>query len=207
MGKHTEFSLDGDWYGAAYVAASQAFDRVHFDQESRNLHMEDAKQEAVMGMLRCGDGRSRPYVFVAARRQVLAYVFHFVFSDKTNTVNDTCPRFDLEELNERTLTARTSTPEQVLIEREEEAEREGVFEQILDLLHDIMRESRVQKTGRAMAAADRDAMIVYLSLRGYTPEGIAHELGDTLRNVQCYLRTARIVLGEYLENLGGNNDD
>lgn len=198
-------------YGAAHYVARDAWTRANVAQELRD---EDAVQEAALALFRA-TGRPKSEAFTAARWAVLAYIFEYVRGDRSHRPG-AYERGEVERIAilspdavedeaqaERAYRARSTTalergPEDVLIAREDTAERERLIAAAAPILYETFRATRKRGGRRAIRAAVRDTNLILLRWQGAEDEGIAHELGIPRKDVAYYTRLAierlRVIL-------------
>lgn len=165
----------------------------------RSCYLDDARQEAAIGLIR-SNGKCKNYAFTAATRQAMQWMFTFLWEDKSHRVGKyALPQIcGLSEDLARFHRLASESAEDVVIEKEESASYFKLIDEAADIILEIMKASRKQKVGRAVTAAVRDTNSILLSLQGYSSEGIAFELGMSKRDVSSYISQARKRIEKYL---------
>lgn len=199
----------------ARTIAARAFDAAGVPVEERHNLYDDAIQEAQLGLLRGeqaaekrGDVlNSTGYAVVAGHREVLSWIYEFLREDNTKRRDAWRQIGRVVDLEVDDHFGGGLSPEDILIAREDAAERIHSLEEFGTFLYQLFLSRRKRGGTRSKLAAARDANVVLLSLQGYNAHAIAHELNfSSAHDAQVYLRRARAVIDKEIQNVQVSND-
>lgn len=195
-------------YAPAWYVARDTWVRANIPPEWRD---EDAVQEAAAAFVEA-EGMPKSWAFRRAKWRVLGYLFRYHRNDNTHRPGahargevERVSFADDPEDSFRRLASPSADPEQIMIGREEAAERTAVLQESARVFYRILLDSRSKKGRRGKQAAAREANILVLRLAGYSNAGIANELGIAAKDVEYYLRGARRRLVDYINRMEVRN--
>ncbi len=195
------------------LAAYKAFCAMSVWHETRRSHYEDAIQEAISSIWRYRERGPRT-AYGLAKKRLVNWIIEYVWQGKQRrtqeekrlrlkTLLQLGPSLDAFEGQPCFISewVESDSPEEELLGASQRHERAACIAAFYDVIIDLVA-NRMNLARRRHYTARNDALIFWLTLQGYSQDGIARELGISYELAGQQMRYARRRLEEFLAEQG-----